>query len=403
MDYQLTLQSLNKQYQNILNCELYENQSQFQFYLSRFPDLKNKYQKARPKKPHILTIPEIFRRSYDENFISDYLAFIIDPERNGVGVAPLKAVLAACGIDYDEKYLEKALIHREYSLGNGRIDLLIECGDDFLVGIENKIFSPEGDNQTTYYSQKMVELFSEVSYHLIFLTREGKQAISNEFIPISYSKLLSALRNIPVDNTIEPRAHFFWNDFLEHLEVYIMAKNPDQFEFSDKAILYLDNYAMIDDLTTTFRREWDQVIAFLERRLINHLSENQWKTVFLPRSNYQQVFKPHWNTGKVFIHFEWWLSPMSFLKNELAFGVDVEGPQAKDVFTLYESTSQIFKSQSDRKGIACRPKNRKIAVAYKRYKIERDIKDISDKFLESFDEFLFIEEIIEDILKQLPK
>jgi hypothetical protein len=34
------------------------------------------------------TIPAAFRRPYDENFISDYLAFILDPDKNGIGNSP---------------------------------------------------------------------------------------------------------------------------------------------------------------------------------------------------------------------------------------------------------------------------------------------------------------------------
>ena len=45
------------------------------------------------KDTKIKTIPRIFNRTYDENFISDFLAYILDPLQNGVGLEPLIRVI----------------------------------------------------------------------------------------------------------------------------------------------------------------------------------------------------------------------------------------------------------------------------------------------------------------------
>ena len=91
-----------------------------------------------------MTIPRIFGRPYDENFISDYLAYILIRARTGSGLPPLEAFLKLCQIDTMNIPLEHAHIRREYGLDGGRIDLLIECGESLaVVGIENKIYSSE--------------------------------------------------------------------------------------------------------------------------------------------------------------------------------------------------------------------------------------------------------------------
>ena len=57
---------------------------------------------------------------------------------------PPGAGIESCQIEYDSDSLADASIHREDALEQGRIDLLIERGDGFILGIENKIYSPEG-------------------------------------------------------------------------------------------------------------------------------------------------------------------------------------------------------------------------------------------------------------------
>jgi hypothetical protein len=110
--------------------------------------------RSRPRE----TIPALFGRAYDENFISDYLAYILDPARNGIGSEPLQALLSVAfdpDLDVD---LDNVTILREYAFGDvnfGRIDLLIQLGDQGergVIGIENKILASEGDTQTISYA-----------------------------------------------------------------------------------------------------------------------------------------------------------------------------------------------------------------------------------------------------------
>ncbi len=65
----------------------------------QFLHLKGEYEKLPKVRPKRITIPEIFGRSDDENFISDYVAYILDPYRNGIGIEPLQALLSLCGKD----------------------------------------------------------------------------------------------------------------------------------------------------------------------------------------------------------------------------------------------------------------------------------------------------------------
>lgn len=53
-----------------------------------------------PEKDNMTkTIPSVFNKTYDENFLSDYIVYILDPLQNGVGLEPLIRVIE----EYSEK------------------------------------------------------------------------------------------------------------------------------------------------------------------------------------------------------------------------------------------------------------------------------------------------------------
>ena len=110
MDLVQALQAIAARYQQIHQNELASERTLVEQYRAQFPILVKQYRKAKGRRPRPLTIPEIFRSSYDENFISDYLAYILDPQRNGIGPAPLEALLNLCDIEYDDTSLAEASI-----------------------------------------------------------------------------------------------------------------------------------------------------------------------------------------------------------------------------------------------------------------------------------------------------
>jgi hypothetical protein len=193
-----------------------------------------------------LTIPAIFGRTYDENFISDYLAHLLDPERNGIGFAPLQALASLVDSEIDSGGEVK--IDREYIFQTGRrIDLLVHLGDETILGIENKIFSSEGEDQTGSYARSIAQEFPEMSAMLVYLTPQGTAPVSSCFTSLSYARLLAALRHIPFSVMPDIQKAVIWEDFLNHLEDYIVMVEKS-LNLSEKTRLYLKYQEMIDDL-----------------------------------------------------------------------------------------------------------------------------------------------------------
>jgi len=213
MRYAGELERLRAEYVRILGNEI-------RHYRDVLATLRSVYRllPERPKRP--LTIPAIFRKSYDENFVSDYLAYAIDPAMNGVGVAPVARLLTWAGADIESAQVDSADVHREYDLrAGGRIDLLAVINKELVLGIENKIFSSEGDDQTGTYSRAVKSRFDGLECWFLFLTREGMPASSRAFKPISYRQMHDIFRSIPYDWSGDIRSSVIWEDFLAHLEV----------------------------------------------------------------------------------------------------------------------------------------------------------------------------------------
>ena len=112
------LTQLANQYQKILQNAQQAELVLLENYHLQLNDLSRIYTQTPETKTSPLTIPAVFGRSHRENFISDYLAYILDPTKNGIGVAPLSALLELCQVPPDSLHLDEVEIYREYPLDN---------------------------------------------------------------------------------------------------------------------------------------------------------------------------------------------------------------------------------------------------------------------------------------------
>ncbi|MCX6083040.1 MAG: hypothetical protein NTW32_26220 [Chloroflexi bacterium] len=99
MDTFQAIKELTERYKKIQGNALGLDHSRSEQYRSQLTALVSQYKRVRPKKPPVLTIPVIFGRKHNENFLSHYLAYILNPQQNGIGTAPLEAVLKLCKIN----------------------------------------------------------------------------------------------------------------------------------------------------------------------------------------------------------------------------------------------------------------------------------------------------------------
>lgn len=351
--------------------------------------------------PRPETVPAIFGKSYDENFVSDYIAYAIDPERNGIGIEPLRQVLSLAGAPVDLIDFGSISIWREYTLVNrGRIDLLIRIDDQYLLGIENKVFAAENPGQTPGYVNALEKEFPDDERFYLFLTRDGHKARSRLFTPLSYEALYNALREVPYEWHADIRKSILWEDFLTHLREYI-AIGGFVVELSEKSKLYLENYELIHDLEQAYDRDVNAIFNHVVEQLQMNLPPADWKFNFRTSRGWQQYFKSAWDVSDLSIHFEYIFSEDLLRRENFALMFEVERREAARFQEIFKKYLPELESVYEQKAISYRPSNRRRAIAWKQYDIEPDLDEIASQVLTASEEFEFLIPAIDETLAEL--
>lgn len=355
--------------------------------------------------PHELpvTIPAIFRKLYDENFISDYLAHVLHPQKNGIGIKPLLTFLKLVGVEIEIDAQTVVTVSREYSLSEyGRIDLLILIGETYAIGIENKILQTERDEQTPNYFQALEQRFKE--YHqryYIYLTPDGSKPRSQEFKSISYQQLFQALKAIQYDWSKDVRKSIIWEDFLIHLEYYIvMGKGKPN--ISEKTKLYIENYQILDGLKKAFEYDAKNIFMYIVTQIEHEITEDNWIFNFKDSRYYQQIYKKEWGQENIFVHYKFWFDINFLTQTKFQYMIDVEGKEKNRFINFFkEKVYPSLQIEYEQKGIICCPPNRGIAIVWKEYEIEKDIDKVEKPFILAVRESSFLTSAIDKALEEL--
>jgi hypothetical protein len=258
------------------------------------------------RRPNFFSVaPRVLRV---EGVHSDILAWLLDPKgwhKLGDGFAQgfAATALAGCGLN-PELPIRVTEVHREFSTGNGPIDILIRVryGDSVVViGVENKIDSPEGDNQLARYAQGLARRFPDDLLVLAFLTPKGEKPRSQ---PTCTTKILSyrtvadlideAVNRVskPADRIGLTLAMHYSAAIKDHI---MPESNPD-----------ID--AICRTLYDSHREAWrairrrlpskrDESHAYIGSRVAEHLEKRHggtWQSV-VRRDRYACVFRPGWS------------------------------------------------------------------------------------------------------------
>lgn len=201
-------------------------------------------------------MPMIFKKTTDENFLSDWLAYILNPKINSLGIKPLNIILKPlfnielsdnCETDMGDVG-EYSACREVYLNSQNRIDFLFSItdnnsGEKYLIGIENKIQSPESKyNQLGIYSNLIEELAKgntdnpELKKYsgyenilLIFLTIDGYSSNNpGRFKAFAHKTFIENLKKIPTNPLDNLRASFLINEYIKNMEDYIVNNQYDE-------------------------------------------------------------------------------------------------------------------------------------------------------------------------------
>ena len=162
---------------------------------------------------------------------SNVLSWLVDRNGNhGQGASFLELLW--------KRISDESLSFREYSVvregvvceggdESERIDIFIKAEDsEWLIVIENKLFSPETGDQLDRYFKYIERDYAPVLRHFYFyLTPEGiapaKDEDSRNWIPISYSTVKQVVMEF-LERSLPPRVKSFLEQYREHIEKNVL-------------------------------------------------------------------------------------------------------------------------------------------------------------------------------------
>ena len=158
--------------------------------LREFEAKHDAWQKEQITRADNFNILRTMRLSRRELCHSNILAWLLDPKgSHSQGALGFRLFLVQ--FDLPEKYADMDYtVHREMSLEESQIDIVIEAKGGFIIGIENKIDAEEGDKQTEREWRDLLRRQKHLSISVapcaFFLTPDGIVPRSENFQMISW-------------------------------------------------------------------------------------------------------------------------------------------------------------------------------------------------------------------------
>ena len=407
MDVRYSIDQMIANYNKIINEDLSE-------IFSVIDKLKIEYNKLPEEKVRRHTFLEIIKRGRDENFISYFLAFLLDGKKNGIGNKPLLSLLELVEKGVSQQYrFNNYIVHREWVFANQRrIDVLIVNDDEqIVIGIENKIGTGERENQTKDYETSIYEAFSGYKSILIFLAPyKVKKTTSEKFISINYHKLFDIFSKLQIIDFHEIDSFKFFQDFLLHINYNFINKNEMDKVTFEKALLYAENKKIIEDIKNSYLLIVNQFfvdINEISKNYFDQFLENTWRMNFHTNNEWQQITKTNWFSNDFNIHFEWWFIPNDYFKerNGISFMIDFEGIKDKELISLAKSKENIKKEIEDNGFLFFPPKKRQNGLIYREYQINKPFCKMTEEekidfFHSVYDNVRFVIPIVDNLLEE---
>ena len=220
---------------------------------------------------------------------SDFLAFLLDPNKSGeIGLQFSRNFLAMLSKDivptklnfFDMFYgnIEKIIVSREVAVKNGRIDILIELEikkenrRNIVIVIENKVDTGEHDNQLGKYKEFLCERYKDHTKVMLYLSPDKSEPSDNDWTAIDYGFIYTVLNRIDTetaDNTIKTLI----NDYKKTIRSEFNMTNDD--ELTRQAIeIYKKNRKVLDFIYDS-KPDWVKETA----KIICELLEQKGATI----------------------------------------------------------------------------------------------------------------------------
>lgn len=181
------------------------------------------YERLRTERPIDFSILGVLRKRYDELTHSCLLAWLLDPRGDHEqGALFLSAFAPLIGLQAAPESLRRCQVRTECRGPESRIDIMLWRPGEFLVFIENKVWSPEGEEQVDRefrdlrYTGTTMGVPPDRQF-AVFLTPSGRGPISGDpsrWICVSYGQLRQCMGAI-VSQITDAKVRMVAEDWLE--------------------------------------------------------------------------------------------------------------------------------------------------------------------------------------------
>ncbi len=164
--------------------------SQFEQLLDEFDRRQDSWREEQKSRADDFNIMRTMRLTRKELCHSDILAWLLDPTgTHAQGKLGFLQFLRELSLP--EEFASKNYrVIRELAGEESQLDIVIEAEGEFIIGIENKIDSEEGDNQTQRewndLERRKAALSIPTQITAFFLTPDKAEPLCNMFKPISW-------------------------------------------------------------------------------------------------------------------------------------------------------------------------------------------------------------------------
>ena len=225
-----------------------------------------------------ITIMDVLGEKYsDENLISNWLAFVLNSNINGLkNNKTIKQLLLAIGNDLIDIENEEVIsVKREACTDNQkRMDVLVECSSTVIV-IENKIYSDENGAQTEEYYNYVEKEFKDKKKKIYIYLKpnyNSSEPTQKEFKVLTYENLLKSLDVIREDDYNEEEKYKY-KYLQEFIRVGAEYMKNEEFEITDVVEFYTKNLKHWEDVTLEYKKNNINLVNKLENEVKNRFIE----------------------------------------------------------------------------------------------------------------------------------
>jgi hypothetical protein len=175
---------------------------------------------------------DVMNLTGDEIRHSMLLAWLLDHRltafgTHGQGRLGFRVFLEELGlpVEYAEKQYS---VHREVSGDRSRIDIRIQARGFFIIDIENKIWSVEGNDQTNSEWEDLQQKAKELSVSdvcALFLTPNGTEAENPNFRSITWRQIIRVLERFAREAK-PPEVRLFAKHYADALRRFVVIESP---------------------------------------------------------------------------------------------------------------------------------------------------------------------------------